>query len=149
MRPVELSQAPEAYVRGIDDCFALVGAHPAIGAEHDTVRTPVRTPPHGSHRIYYDVLPDRIVVRRVLHKPMNLERWLWRVGQVGSRSRIVIQSEITSPVSGALDSFAALARLKRCCASKITSSASEWSLIHSLACVHGLLIPIKLPEYIS
>lgn len=96
MRPVELSQAAdadienillygierfgaetaEAYVRSFDECFALIAAHPAISAVHDTVRPPVRSLPHGSHRLYYDVLPDRIIVRRVLHKAMDVEWWL-------------------------------------------------------------------------
>jgi toxin ParE1/3/4 len=96
MKPVELSNAADAdiedillygverfgaetaesYVRGFDDCFALIAAHPAIGAVHDIVRPPVHSLPHGSHRIYYDVLPDRIVIRRVLHKAMDVERWL-------------------------------------------------------------------------
>lgn len=70
------AETAEAYVRGFDDCFALIAAHPAIGAVHDTVRPPVHSLPHGSHRIYYDVLPDRIVVRRVLHKTMDVECWL-------------------------------------------------------------------------
>ena len=96
MTPVELSQAAdadiedillygierfgaetaEAYVRGFGDCFALIAAHPAIGPMHDTVRPPVCSLPHGSHRLHYDVLPDRIVVRRVLQKAMDVERWL-------------------------------------------------------------------------
>ncbi|GAA4774800.1 type II toxin-antitoxin system RelE/ParE family toxin [Stakelama sediminis] len=96
MTPVELSEAAdtdieeillygierfgvetaEAYVRGFDDCFDLISDHPAIGAVHETVRPPIHSLPHGSHRIYYDVLPDRIVVRRVLHKAMDVERWL-------------------------------------------------------------------------
>ena len=70
MKPVELSNAADAdiedillygverfgaetaesYVRGFDDCFALIAARPAIGAVHDTVRPPVRSLPHGSHR---------------------------------------------------------------------------------------------------
>jgi toxin ParE1/3/4 len=40
------------------------------------VRPPIRSLPHGSHRIFYDVFEDRAVVRRVLHKAVDVARHL-------------------------------------------------------------------------
>ena len=65
-----------AYLRSFDDAFALIAEHPLIGAIHDTVSPPIHSLPHGSHRIYYDILDDRVVVQRVLHKAMDVERHL-------------------------------------------------------------------------
>ncbi|QQV77252.1 type II toxin-antitoxin system RelE/ParE family toxin [Sphingomonas aliaeris] len=68
--------ASEAYLRGFDNAFALIVVHPAIGTLHDHVRPPIRSLPYGSHRIFYDVFEDFIVVQRVLHKAMDAERHL-------------------------------------------------------------------------
>lgn len=96
MMPVELSDAAAAdltaiwnygaerfgadmaddYVRGFAAPLALIAEHPGIGAIHDRVRPPIRSLPHRSHRIYYDVLIDQVMVQRVLHKAADIERWL-------------------------------------------------------------------------
>ncbi len=68
--------ASEAYLRGFDNAFALIVSHPAIGALNDHVRPPIRSLPYGSHRIFYDVFENLIVVQRVLHKAMDAERHL-------------------------------------------------------------------------
>lgn len=70
------AETGEAYVAGFDDSFALIAEHPLIGAVHDEVRPPIRSLPHGSHRIFYDLLDDRVIVQRVLHKAMDVERYL-------------------------------------------------------------------------
>ena len=64
----------ENYVTSFNTSFALIGAHPSIGAIHDAVRPPIRSLSHGSHRIFYDVLDDRVIVARVLHKAMDVDR---------------------------------------------------------------------------
>lgn len=69
-------ETAETYVRGFEAAFTLIAEHPWIGAVHDTVRPPVHSLPHGSHRIFYDIVDDQAVVRRVLHKAMDVERWL-------------------------------------------------------------------------
>ena len=69
-------EAAAAYVRGFNDAFALISDHPLIGAIHDRVRPPIHSLPHGSHRIYYDIVEDRVIVRRILHKAMDVERHL-------------------------------------------------------------------------
>ena len=69
-------QTGEAYVAGFDASFALIAEHPFAGAVHDDVRPPIHSLPHGSHRIFYDVRDDRVIVQRVLHKAMDVERWV-------------------------------------------------------------------------
>jgi toxin ParE1/3/4 len=68
-------EAGEAYVAGFERSFALIRQHPFGGAVHDEVRPPIRSFPHGSHRIFYDVT-DCVIVRRILHKSMDVERHL-------------------------------------------------------------------------
>jgi toxin ParE1/3/4 len=65
-----------AYVRGFAETFALLSRHPEIGGIHDTVRPPIHSLPHGRHRIYYDIIGERVIVQRILHQAMDVERWL-------------------------------------------------------------------------
>lgn len=69
-------EAADAYVRRFGAAYALIAEHPYAGPEHATVRPPIRSISCGSHRVYYDVLPNRIVVRRVLHKRVDVENHL-------------------------------------------------------------------------
>jgi plasmid stabilization system protein ParE len=66
----------EAYVASFDDTFELISRHPLAGAVHDNVRPPIRSLPHGSHRIFSDVLKDQAVVQRILHKAVDVLRHL-------------------------------------------------------------------------
>lgn len=66
----------EAYLRGFSEAFATIAEHPRIGALHDIVRPPIHSLSHGVHRIFYDVRDGRVVVQRVLHKAMDVERWI-------------------------------------------------------------------------
>ncbi len=66
----------EAYVVGFDASFALIAEHPFAGAVHGDVRPPIRSLAHGSHRIFYDVLEGQVIVQRILHKAMDVERHL-------------------------------------------------------------------------
>lgn len=68
--------AADAYLRQFQAAYALIAEHPYAGPEHAVIRPPIRSIPCGSHRVYYDVLSDRIVVRRVLHKRADVERHL-------------------------------------------------------------------------
>jgi toxin ParE1/3/4 len=96
MIPVELSEAADAdlaeilsygteafgevqaerYVAGFEDAFDLISRHPLAGPVHDAVRPPIRSLPHGSHRIFYDLFEGRAVVQRVLHKAVDVPRHL-------------------------------------------------------------------------
>ena len=69
-------EVAEAYVRRFQDVYDLIAEHPFAGALHGSVRPPIRSLPCGSHRVYYDVVGDRAVVRRVLHQSMDVERHL-------------------------------------------------------------------------
>ena len=69
-------EAAEIYVAGFELTFTLIAAHPFAGAVHDEVRPPIRSLPHGSHRVFYDVIEDRAVVQRILHKAMDVQRHL-------------------------------------------------------------------------
>ena len=62
----------EAYVASFDESFALLFEHPRIGAVHPDVRPPIHSWRHGSHRIFYDIEDDMIIVRRILHKSMDV-----------------------------------------------------------------------------
>jgi toxin ParE1/3/4 len=66
----------EAYAASFDESFAVLLEHPRIGALYPDVRPPIHSWPHGSHRIYYDIEGDTIVVRRILHKSVDVARWL-------------------------------------------------------------------------
>ena len=70
------AETGEAYVAGFKASFDLIAEHPLAGAVHDEIRPPIRSLPHGSHRIFYDVLQDRVVIQRILHKAMDVERHL-------------------------------------------------------------------------
>jgi toxin ParE1/3/4 len=66
----------EAYVAGFQTTFDLIERHPYAGAVHDEVRPPIRSLPHGSHRVFYDVFESQVVVQRILHKAVDLQRHL-------------------------------------------------------------------------
>lgn len=68
--------AAEAYVAGFEATFALIAEHPFAGAVHDEVRPPIRSLPHGSHRVFYDLTEGCAVVQRILHKAMDVQRHL-------------------------------------------------------------------------
>lgn len=63
----------EAYAETFDDSFALLSTYPLIGVMHDDVRPPIRSLHHRSHRIFYDVEDEIIVVQRILHQSMDVK----------------------------------------------------------------------------
>ena len=69
-------RAAEAYVRRFNAAYRLIADFPHSGAIHDRVRPPIRSLPCGSHRVYYDIEGARAIVRRILHKSMDVERHL-------------------------------------------------------------------------
>jgi toxin ParE1/3/4 len=66
----------EAYVAGFQTAFDLISRHPAAGAVHDAVRPPIRSLPHGSHRVFHDLFEAEAVVQRILHKAVDVTRHL-------------------------------------------------------------------------
>jgi toxin ParE1/3/4 len=66
----------ETYLRSFDQAFDLLRRHPQAGAMRTDIEPPIRCLSHRSHRIFYDVDGDTIWVVRVLHRAMDVERWL-------------------------------------------------------------------------
>ncbi|MEA3061301.1 MAG: toxin ParE1/3/4 [Sphingomonadales bacterium] len=66
----------EAYVASFQTTFDLLSRHPRAGAVHDEVRPPIRSLPHGSHRVFYDVFEAEVIVQRILHKAVDVKRHL-------------------------------------------------------------------------
>lgn len=66
----------EAYLASFQTTIDLIARHPLAGAVHGGVRPPIRSLPHGSHRLFYDVFEDHVVVQRVLHKAVDVQRHL-------------------------------------------------------------------------
>lgn len=64
-----------AYVRNIEAVMDRLLVHPALGAARD-LRPGLRSIAAGEHRIYYRIEGEAIIVARVLHKAMDMERWV-------------------------------------------------------------------------
>jgi toxin ParE1/3/4 len=68
--------AAEAYAQSFDLRFNRLIAYPQIGMAHPELKEGLRSIPHGSHRIYYSVDGDALIVRRIMHKSRDVKRWL-------------------------------------------------------------------------
>ena len=66
----------ETYLRAIDAALARLTAYPELGLARPSLEPMMRSFPVGEHHIFYLLLPDRISVVRVLHKAMDVERYL-------------------------------------------------------------------------
>jgi toxin ParE1/3/4 len=68
----------EMYVREIQRAIELVADNPLIGRSCDEVRAGYRRHAAGSHTLYYRVgaSGDLVDVVRILHKHMDVERYL-------------------------------------------------------------------------
>ena len=65
-----------AYINAIESrCLELL-LHPELGRAERDLRPDIRSMSAGSHRIYYSVEGDELVVRRVLHKAMDVGKRL-------------------------------------------------------------------------
>lgn len=69
-------EAAEDYLASFERVFALLCEHPRAGAVNDAVKPPIQSIAHRRHRIYYDLLDDRLVVRRILHMTMDVAQHL-------------------------------------------------------------------------
>ncbi|MBA3836879.1 MAG: type II toxin-antitoxin system RelE/ParE family toxin [Sphingomonas sp.] len=65
-----------AYLDGIEAAFRLIMDYPEIGGVHLKVTPPVRSYAVQLHRIFYSVEADVVLIVRVLHKAMDVGRWL-------------------------------------------------------------------------
>lgn len=61
----------DAYMVGLNRLFDTLRDNPLIGRERDEVRPPIRLFPYEAHHVFYDVLDDRVVIRRLLHRSVD------------------------------------------------------------------------------
>ena len=64
-----------AYVRSLEAVMDRLLANPALGPPRD-LRPGLRSIAAGEHRIFYRIEGKAIIVARVLHKAMDVERWV-------------------------------------------------------------------------
>lgn len=65
----------EAYIAHIGEALDRLAAFPELGALRD-LDPPLRCLPCREHRIFYSFDGYAVFVARVLHKAMDVERWL-------------------------------------------------------------------------
>ena len=66
----------EVYLRLVEEGVNAVAANPAVGRPCDEVRPGYRRYPLGSHVLFYRVSAERVVVIRILHQRMDVDRHL-------------------------------------------------------------------------
>ena len=66
----------ELYDQGLHDCFEFLSRNPQAGRERDEFTPPVRIHLHKSHLIIYLVQDGHILIVRVLHHGMDIERYI-------------------------------------------------------------------------
>lgn len=69
-------ETAEAYLRAIHAAFDRLADYPQLGLEYPDLELRLRSFPVGEHRIFYRFDRRRILVVRVLHKAMDVRRWL-------------------------------------------------------------------------
>lgn len=65
-----------AYLESFEKTFRLLAEHPRIGVRHADFDPPIHSISNGSHRLYYDVIADEVIVQTILHKATDAKRWL-------------------------------------------------------------------------
>lgn len=67
----------EAYLAGFADVFLQICEHPERGRVHAGYRKSVlRSMSCRRHRVFYDVLSDKVRIVRILHQAMDFDRHL-------------------------------------------------------------------------
>ncbi len=66
----------EDYVAGFGEAFGLLLDHPRMGMELPEYPTAIRVLSHRSHRIYYELVDDTVIIARILHKARDARRLL-------------------------------------------------------------------------
>jgi toxin ParE1/3/4 len=69
-------ESAEAYLRLLDATFDRLAEFPELGVSRSDLRDGLRSLPIKEHRNYYRFDGGRILVARVLHKAMDVERHL-------------------------------------------------------------------------
>lgn len=66
----------ESHYDSLRRCFQMLRENPAIGRLRTAVQPPLRSHHHRKHIVFYDILEDHILIVRVLHERMDIERHL-------------------------------------------------------------------------
>ena len=66
----------KAYMQGLDAIFTMLCQRPHVGAPEADLERGVRGFAYRSHRIYYRIIGDTIVIIRVLHHARDARRWV-------------------------------------------------------------------------
>lgn len=64
----------EVYVRALKECLDLLGQFPEMGISSEEIRPGYRRFSHQSHVIFYRPEPEFVLIVRVLHKSMDVNR---------------------------------------------------------------------------
>jgi toxin ParE1/3/4 len=65
-----------SYLESFQRTLRLLAEHPHIGVRHTDFDPPIHSISNGSHRLYYDVIGDEVIVQTILHKATDAKRWL-------------------------------------------------------------------------
>ncbi|MGJ3626295.1 type II toxin-antitoxin system RelE/ParE family toxin [Sphingomonas sp. MMS24-JH45] len=66
--------ATRDYIAGIRARFAFLRARPLAGSAQEDLAPALRALPYRSHRIYYRVRDDEVLVVRILHQSQDAQR---------------------------------------------------------------------------
>lgn len=65
-----------AYIGAIETRCCELLVHPELGRAEQVIHSELRSLSIGSNRIYYSIDGDDLTLRRVLHKALDVGRWL-------------------------------------------------------------------------
>ena len=63
----------DAYTGSLDESFARLREYPGSGVLLTRIKPPVHCLVHRRHRIFYDIVEETVVIRRILHAAMDLK----------------------------------------------------------------------------
>lgn len=63
------------YHESLTSCFETLAQNPQIGLKSDCIRDGYFRFNHQSHVVFYKIQAEMIMIVRVLHKSMNVEKW--------------------------------------------------------------------------
>ena len=64
-----------AYIDRMEVKYRLLLEHPRSGRGEPALGSGVRSLPCGSHRIYYQIEDDTVLIRRIRHQASDIVRW--------------------------------------------------------------------------
>ncbi|NJM50872.1 MAG: type II toxin-antitoxin system RelE/ParE family toxin [Sphingomonadales bacterium] len=66
----------DEYIYGLQQAFALLRKHPQAGQARPEIANDIRCLIHRSHRIFYSIENDLVLIRRVVHSKREAKRLL-------------------------------------------------------------------------